>query len=54
VWIALACQELSRVQYPLQFVELSKLNGDFKRNDDKLIGAYLYRALSALRGHSYL
>jgi hypothetical protein len=32
-------------------VEISKLNGDFKRNYGKLIGAFLYlRSISAARG----
>jgi hypothetical protein len=31
-----------------ELVEISKLNGDFKRNYGKLIGAYLYlRSVSA-------
>jgi hypothetical protein len=35
--------------------EISKLNGDFKRNYGKLIGAYLYlRSISAARGRSFL
>jgi len=34
-----------------EFVEISKLNGDFRRNYGKLIGAYLYlRSVSATRG----
>ena len=37
-----------------ELVELSKLNGDFKRNYGKLIGAYLYlRTISAARGHPF-
>jgi hypothetical protein len=37
-----------------ELVEISKLNGDFKRNYGKLIGAYLYlRSLSAARPRSY-
>ena len=37
-----------------ELVEISKLNGDFKRNYGKLIGAYLYlRSISAVRGRSY-
>ncbi len=37
-----------------ELVEISKLNGDFKRNYGKLIGAYLYlRSVSAVRGRSY-
>jgi len=36
-------------------VEISKLNGDFKKNYGKLIGAYLYlRSVSAAHGRSYL
>lgn len=38
-----------------ELIELSKLNGDFKRNYGKLIGAYLYlRSISAARGRSYV
>ena len=38
-----------------ELVELSKLNGDFKRNYGKLIGAFLYlRSISAARGRSLL
>jgi hypothetical protein len=34
-----------------ELVEISKLNGDFRRNYGKLIGAYLYlRSISAARG----
>ena len=37
-----------------ELVEISKLNGDFKKNYGKLIGAYLYlRSISAARGRSY-
>ena len=37
-----------------ELVEISKLNGDFKRNYGKLIGAFLYlRSISAIRGRSY-
>jgi hypothetical protein len=33
-----------------ELVEISKLNGDFKRNYGKLIGAFLYlRSISATR-----
>ncbi len=36
-----------------ELVEISKLNGDFKKNYGKLIGAYLYlRSISAARGRS--
>jgi hypothetical protein len=38
-----------------ELVEISKLNGDFKKNYGKLIGAYLYlRSISAARGRSFL
>lgn len=37
-----------------ELVEISKLNGDFRRNYGKLIGAYLYlRSVSAARGRSW-
>jgi hypothetical protein len=37
-----------------ELVQLSKLNGDFKKNYGKLIGACLYlRSISAARGRSY-
>jgi hypothetical protein len=36
-------------------VEISKLNGDFKRNYGRLIGAYLYlRSVRAASGRSFL
>ena len=36
-----------------ELVEISKLNGDFKKNYGKLIGAYLYlHSISAARGRS--
>jgi hypothetical protein len=36
-----------------ELVEISKLNGDFKKNYGVLIGAYLYlRSISATRGRS--
>ena len=36
-----------------ELVEISKLNGDFKRNYGKLVGAYLYlRSIGAARGRS--
>ena len=42
---------------PAQFselVEISKLNGDFKRNYGRFIGAFLYlRSISAARGRSF-
>ena len=38
-----------------EIVEISKLNGEFKRNYGKFIGAYLYlRSISAARGRSLL
>lgn len=38
-----------------ELVEISKLNGDFRKNYGKLIGAYLYlRSISAVRGRSFL
>jgi len=38
-----------------ELVEISKLNGDFKRNYGRLIGAYLYlRSVSAARGRPFL
>lgn len=37
-----------------ELVEISKLNGDFRRNYGRLIGAYLYlRSVSAARGRSW-
>jgi hypothetical protein len=37
-----------------ELVEISKLNGDFKRNYGKLIGAFLYlRSISAARRRSF-
>ena len=37
-----------------ELIEISKLNGDFKRNYGKLIGAYLFlRSVSAARGRPY-
>jgi hypothetical protein len=37
-----------------ELIEVSKLNGDFKRNYGKLIGAYLFlRTVSAARGRPY-
>jgi hypothetical protein len=37
-----------------ELLEISKLNGDFKRNYGILIGAYLYlRSISAVRSRSY-
>ena len=38
-----------------ELVEISKLNGDFKRNYGKLLGAVLYlHSISAARGRSFL
>lgn len=38
-----------------ELVEISKLNGDFRKNYGKLIGAFLYlRSISAARGRSVL
>ena len=38
-----------------ELVEISKLNGDFKRNYGRLLGAVLYlRSVSAARGRSWL
>ena len=37
-----------------ELVEISKRNGDFKRNYGWLVGAYLYlRTISAARGRSF-
>lgn len=37
-----------------ELIEISKLNGDFKKNYGKLIGAFLYlRSISAARGRSF-
>jgi hypothetical protein len=37
-----------------ELVEISKLNGDFRKNYGKLIGAFLYlRSVSATRGRSW-
>jgi len=37
-----------------ELVEISKLNGDFKRNYGKLLGGWLYlRSISAARGRSF-
>jgi len=37
-----------------ELVEISKLNGDFRKNYGKLIGAYLYlRSVSAARGRPW-
>ena len=38
-----------------ELVEISKLNGDFRKNYGKLVGAFLYlRSVSAARGRSIL
>jgi len=38
-----------------ELVEISKLNGSFRRNYGKLIGGYLYlRSINAIRGRSRL
>ena len=38
-----------------ELVALAKLNGEFKRNYGRLIGAVLYlRSISAARGRTYL
>jgi hypothetical protein len=37
-----------------ELVEISKLNGDFKKNYGRFIGAFLYlRSISAARGRSF-
>jgi hypothetical protein len=37
-----------------ELVEISKLNGDFRRNYGKVLGAILYlRSISAARGRSW-
>jgi hypothetical protein len=39
---------------PSELVEISKLNGSFRRNYGTFIGAYLYlRSISAARGRSF-
>lgn len=39
---------------PSELVEISKLNGDFKRNYGRLIGAYLYlRSINATRSRPF-
>ena len=38
-----------------ELVQISKLNGDFRRNYGKLLGAFVYlRSISAARGRSLL
>src|SRR5262249_20559455 len=51
-YFALAlCQERFMPEQISDLVEISKLNGDFRRNYGRLIGAYLYlRSISAARG----
>ena len=47
------CQEFPMSDPSSELVEISKLNGDFKRNYGRLIGAYLYlSSVSAARGRS--
>jgi hypothetical protein len=37
-----------------ELVEISKLNGDFRKNYGRLVGAFLYlRSVSAVRGRSW-
>jgi hypothetical protein len=44
------CQEFPMSDPSSELVEISKLNGDLKRNYGRLIGAYLYlRSVSAAR-----
>jgi hypothetical protein len=39
---------------PSELVEISKLNGDFRRNYGRLIGAYLYlRSINATRSRPF-
>jgi hypothetical protein len=48
------CRENFMHAQSSELVEISKLNGDFKKNYGKLIGAYLYlRSISAARGRSF-
>ena len=38
-----------------ELVEISRLNGDFKRNYGRLIGGFLYlRSINAARGRSFV
>jgi hypothetical protein len=40
---------------PSELVEISKLNGDFKRNYGTFVGAFLYlRSISTARSRSFL
>jgi len=43
------CQEHSMPNAPSELVEISKLNGDFRRNYGKLIGAFVSRFISILK-----
>jgi hypothetical protein len=48
-------QETCMSEQASELIELSKLNGNFKRNYGKLIGTYLYlRSISAARGRPYI
>ena len=57
-WFMRYPEQLVGVPMPEQIselVEISKLNGDFKRNYGKLIGAFLFlRVVSAARGRPLL
>jgi hypothetical protein len=49
------CQERFMSEPIFELVEISKLNGDFKRNYGKLIGALIYvYSISVARGRSLL
>lgn len=40
---------------PSELVEISRLNGDFKKNYGRVLGAFLYlRSIGAARGRSFL
>lgn len=44
-----------RFETPSELVEISRLNGSFRKNYGVWIGAYLYlRSISAVRGRSFL
>jgi hypothetical protein len=48
-------REISMHDSPSELVEISKLNGDFRKNYGRLIGAFLYlRSISAVRGRAVL
>jgi AcrR family transcriptional regulator len=48
------CRETFMSAQFSELVEISKLNGDFKKNYGRLIGAFLYlRSISAARGRSF-